>query len=48
MYNIRYSIARGLIHIGLYVMPESAYKRRLIEVLWDLNEEVYKAVYGEK
>lgn len=43
-YNIRYTIARAAIHFGLWIMPKSAYKTRLLEVLWDLNREVHEAI----
>lgn len=45
---IRYQIARVLMHTGLWIMPNGAYKHRLLEVLWDLNREVYETIEKAK
>ena len=37
---MRYAISRQIIHFGLWVMPDGAYKRRLLSVLWELHQEV--------
>jgi len=46
--HIRYSISRALIHLGLRIMPEGAYKTELLEVLWELNRHVHQTVHGDK
>jgi hypothetical protein len=39
-YQVRYRLARRLIHIGLFVMPPGRYKAELMERLWELYDEV--------
>ena len=39
-YQIRYRLARRLIHIGLFVMPEGRYKTELVDGLWALYDRV--------
>jgi hypothetical protein len=38
--HIRYRVARRLIHIGLFVMPEGRYKDDLLGCLWALYDKV--------
>jgi hypothetical protein len=40
VYVVRYIIARFLIHLGLKIMPMSAYKVLLLNRLWELRKEV--------
>ena len=47
MKMLRYSLARGLIHLGLIIMPASAYKTRLQEVLWNLRVETTTRTSGD-
>ena len=47
MKMLRYGLARGLIHLGLIIMPASAYKTRLQEVLWDLRVETTTRTSGD-
>ncbi len=37
---LRYIIARQLIHLGIRIMPMSAYKVLLVNRLWELRKEV--------
>ena len=47
MKMLRYSLARGLIRLGLIIMPASAYKTRLQAVLWDLWVETTTRTSGD-
>jgi hypothetical protein len=40
-YQIRYRLARRLIHMGLWMMPEGRYKDDMINGLWDLYDRVF-------
>lgn len=42
-YQIRYRIARRLIHAGLFVMPPGRYKAELLERLLELYDDVVAA-----
>lgn len=42
-YEIRYRLARRLIHIGVFVMPAGRYKTDLVAALWDLYDKVAAA-----
>lgn len=42
-YQVRYRLARRLIHVGLFVMPEGRYKTNLMNALWDLYDAVATA-----
>jgi hypothetical protein len=46
--NVRYRLARRLIHVGLFVMPEGRYKTELLDSLWDLYDKVAAEVRGSK
>ena len=48
MKTIQYAFSRQIIHFGLWIMPDGKFKRRLLEVLWQLNEEVYTTVVKAK
>lgn len=39
-YQVRYRLARRLIHIGLFVMPDGRYKDDLLARLWSLYDKV--------
>ena len=39
-YKVRYRLARRLIHMGLWVMPEGRYKDALVGYLWMLYDQV--------
>lgn len=39
-YQVRYRLARRLIHIGLFVMPNGRYKDDVLASLWSLYDEV--------
>lgn len=47
MSRLRYNIARTLIHVGLWIMPDSRYKRDLLELLWMLRAKVEEAQTDE-
>ena len=34
-YQVRYRLARRLIHMALFVLPHGRYKAELLEKLWD-------------
>lgn len=38
--QIRYRLARRLIHVGLWIMPEGRYKDGLMAALWALYDQV--------
>jgi hypothetical protein len=38
-FNVRYRLARRLIHAGLWVMPEGRYKSELLACLWLLYDK---------
>lgn len=44
LFILRYRISSILIHIGLNVMPDSAYKRELLRRLWELRYDVEAAI----
>jgi len=44
----RYYVSMILIHTGLNVMPDSAYKRELLRRLWELRTDVEVALYNEE
>ena len=37
---LRYRAARCLVHMGLWMMPDSRYKRELLALLWQLYDKV--------
>lgn len=39
-YQVRYRLARRLIHMALFVMPAGRYKAELLERLWELYDDV--------
>ena len=41
---MRYKISALLIHVGLNIMPDSAYKRELLRRMWELRWEVEAAI----
>jgi len=45
-YQIRYRLARRLIHAALFVMPPGIYKAELIESLWQLHDRVVAVTNG--
>lgn len=47
LWRARYQLARGLIHIGLAIMPAGTFKTRLLEVLWDFRREVEDTISGD-
>lgn len=47
LWRARYQLARGLIYIGLAIMPAGAFKTRLLEVLWDFRREVEDTISGD-
>lgn len=44
--QVRYRLARRLIHLGLFVMPEGRYKIELIDSLWTLYDRVVAVSNG--
>lgn len=48
MRKIRYIVARFLIHLGLDIMPEGAYKTQLLDRLWGLYYEVQEVLEQER
>jgi hypothetical protein len=47
-YHVRYRIARQLIHMGLWIMPNGRYKDALIGYLWMLYDQVIADVEAAK
>lgn len=41
---IRYRIARHIIHFGLWLMPDSRYKREVLAMLWQHHDHVVMTV----
>jgi len=44
MFYIRYQIARVLIHVGLFVLPDCAYKTELLSLIYELKDKVIATV----
>ncbi len=48
MRNFRYRIARTLIHLGIFIMPDGRYKTEMLDALWALYFKVQDALAEAK
>jgi hypothetical protein len=46
-YQIRYRVARWLMHAGLFVWPPGPAKAEIMEILWAWRDHVDRSIAGD-